>query len=70
MVSSESVQEIAEALFILKMWNPDWNSAFFMSDYSEAEFLAVEQVFPSSQLYIWEFHREQAWERWTRDPVV
>ena len=66
-VSSESAQEIAEALSILKMWNPDWNPAFFTSDYSEAEFLAVEQVFPSSQLYICEFHREQAWERWTRD---
>ena len=66
-VSSESAHEIAEALSILKKWNPDWNPAFFMSDYSEAEFIAVEQVFPSSCLYICDFHREQAWERWTRD---
>ena len=66
-VSSESAHEIAEALSILKKWNPDWNPAFFMSDYSEAEFVAVEQVFPSSRSYICDFHREQAWERWTRD---
>ena len=38
-----------------------------MSDYSEAEFVVVEQVFPSSHLYICDFHREQAWERWTRE---
>ena len=54
-VSSESAHEIAEALSILKKWNPDWNPAFFMSDYSEAEFIAVEQVFPSSCLYICDF---------------
>ena len=62
-VSSESAEAIAEALSILKNWNPEWNPAFFMSDYAEAEFVAVEQVFPSSHLY----SREQVWERWTRD---
>ena len=61
-VSLESAEAIAEALSILKNWNPEWNPAFFMSDYSEAEFVAVEQVFPSSHLYICDFHREQAWE--------
>ena len=44
-VSSKSAEVIAEALSILKNWNPEWNPAFFMSDYSEAEFVAVEQVF-------------------------
>ena len=38
-----------------------------MSDYSEAEFVAVEQVFPSTHLYICDFHREQAWEWCTKD---
>ena len=32
-----------------------------------AEFVAVEQVSPSSHLYICDFHREQAWEWWTQD---
>ena len=42
-------------------------SGFFMTDYSEAESVAVEQIFPSTILYICNFHREQAWERWTKD---
>jgi len=44
-VSSESAEEIGEAISILKKWNPDWNPAFFMSDFSEAEFLAIKKVF-------------------------
>ena len=38
-----------------------------MSDYSEAELSAVEAVFPSTKVYLCDFHREQAWVRWTRD---
>ena len=66
-VSSESAQEIAEALSVLKDWNPEWSPAFFMSDYSEAESVAIEEIFPAAILYICDFHREQAWERWTKD---
>ena len=66
-VSSELAEEIGEAISILKKWNPDWNPAFFMSDFSEAEFLAIKKAFPSTPVYICDFHREQAWERWTKD---
>ena len=38
-----------------------------MTDYSEAELLTIEQVFPSSKSFICDLHREQAWERWVRD---
>ena len=38
-----------------------------MSDYSEAELNAIEAVFPSTTVYLCDFHREQAWMRWTRD---
>jgi len=27
-ISSESAEEIAEALSVLKDWNPEWNPAF------------------------------------------
>ena len=64
---SETACQIGEALQIIKMWNPKWNPAFFMSDYSEAELLAIEQVFPESKTFLCDFHREQAWERWTKD---
>ena len=35
-----------------------------MSDFSKAELLATEQVFPDTKTF---FHHEQAWERWTKD---
>jgi len=66
-VSLESAQEIAEALSVLKDWNPKWNPAYFMTDYSEAESIAIEQIFPRAVSYICDFHREQAWERWTKN---
>ena len=38
-----------------------------MTDYSEAESIALEQIFPCAVSYICDFHREQAWERWTKN---
>ena len=38
-----------------------------MSDYSEAELSAIEATFPSTKVYLCDFHREQAWVRWTKD---
>ena len=65
MVQSETTAEIAEALSILSSWNPDWKPPFFMTDYSEAEIGAINTVLPTCQLYLCDFHREQAWEQWT-----
>ena len=66
-VQSENSENIQEALAILKQWNAEWNPRYFMSDYSEAELSAIEAVFPSTTVYLCDFHREQAWVRWTRD---
>ena len=38
-----------------------------LSDYSEAELLAIEKCFPTTRVFLCDFHREQAWERWTKD---
>ena len=54
-------------LQILKEWNPSWCPKIWMTDYSEAEFLALKQTFPDAKMYLCEFHREQCWERWVRD---
>ena len=64
---AETAEHISEALQQLRVWNPKWNPRFFMTDYSEAELLALEQSFPSLQIYLCDFHREQAWERWTNN---
>ena len=65
-VQSETTEQILEALNILKGWNTDWQPQFFMCDYSEAEISAIERAFPGITVYICDFHREQAWTRWTR----
>ena len=38
-----------------------------MTDYSEAELVVLEEVFPTTTVYLCDFHREQAWERWVKD---
>ena len=38
-----------------------------MCDYSEAEIRALESAFPSTRVYICDFHREQSWGRWVKD---
>ena len=64
---NECATAIQEALEVLKTWNPMWQPAFFMSDYSEAEIIGIESSFPGTFVYICDFHREQAWKRWVKD---
>ena len=66
-VQSESADCIKEAISVLRQWNPEWCPEFFMADFSEAEIQALESSFPNSFVYLCDFHREQAWERWARD---
>ena len=61
---SELVTNIIEALQLIMSWNPQWKPKFFMTDCSEAEISALESCFPNTTVYL---HREQAWERWTKD---
>ena len=65
-VQSESANEMADTLKIIKQWNPNWTPPFFMSDYSKAEQLAIKEVYPECMVYLCDFHREQAWERWVQ----
>ena len=62
---AETAEHISKALQQLRNWNPMWNPQFFMTDYSEAELLAFEQTFPGVQIYLCDFHQQQAWKRWT-----
>ncbi len=66
-IQSETSEHILEALSMLKSWNPSWEPVYFMMDYSDAEMAAVRGLFPSTQVYLCEFHREQAWERWVKE---
>ena len=66
-VQSETTDQIAEALKVLRSWNVEWQPPYFMTDYSEAELAAIKKVFPNCQTYLCDFHREQSWERWTKE---
>ena len=66
-LQSETAEQIAEALKILSSWNPKWQPPYFMTDYSEAEIEAIQGTFPVCKVYLCDFHREQAWERWVKD---
>ena len=66
-VQSESAEQIPEALAIIKSWNPEWSQPLFMTDYSEAEQLTINQFFPNSIVYLCNFHHEQTWERWVKN---
>ena len=66
-MQSESAECIQEAISVLQQWNPDWSPEFFMSHFCETEIQALESSFPDSFVYLCDFQREQAWERWVRD---
>ena len=66
-VQLESTEHVTEALDVIKKWNPSWQPTYFMTDYSEAEIAALEATFPGTTVYLCDFHREQAWERWVRE---
>ena len=54
-VQSEAAEYISEAISIIKQWNPKWSPPFFMTDYSEAEQLAINAIFPDSVVYLCDF---------------
>lgn len=62
----ESSENVAEALQLILQQNPAWNPPSFMVDYSESEINAIKRVFPNAKVYLCSFHREQAWERWSK----
>eukprot|EP00794_Sanderia_malayensis_P002202 gene2202-2507_t len=63
---SETTESIQEALEIMKKWNPEFKPKHFMTDYSNEEITAIENVFPGCFTLLCDFHREQAWDRWLR----
>ena len=66
MCQSEDQASISEALDIIKGWNSGWRPAYFMIDFSNAEIAALEEQFPDSLVYICDFHRYQALQRWSK----
>ena len=66
MYQHEDELSISEALGILQQWNPQWKPKYFMVDFSATEIGATETQFPGVMVYICDFHRQQAIQRWTK----
>ena len=63
---NEDNECITEALNIIKSWTPTWKPKYFMADYSMEEINAIKSEFLDVAVYICDFHREQAWQRWVK----
>ncbi|KAL5015629.1 hypothetical protein ScPMuIL_007287 [Solemya velum] len=66
----ETAEQIASGLEVLKQWNKTWKPISFMCDYDVSEISAVEQTFKGCDVYVCDFHREQAWLRWLKRKEV
>lgn len=62
----ETTDSIIEAVDKLKEENPTWKPKHFITDFCEQEINAIETVFPEAYVFLCDFHREQAWERWVK----
>ncbi|XP_077491460.1 uncharacterized protein LOC144102061 isoform X2 [Amblyomma americanum] len=63
-VQFETTSCIAEALNVFREWSPDLSPEKWMVDCSQVEMDAICQAFPGSKMFICDFHRIQAWQRW------
>ena len=52
---------------LLKSYHRGILSGNHRTSYSEAEIGTIRDVFLSCKVYLCDFHREQAWERWVKD---
>ncbi|XP_033730681.1 uncharacterized protein LOC117320120 [Pecten maximus] len=64
-LEKEDSTSIAEALRIIQENNLQWTCGSYMIDFSEVEANAISRVFPEANIFICDFHRKQAWLRWT-----
>ncbi|XP_065680304.1 uncharacterized protein LOC124806293 [Hydra vulgaris] len=63
---NETFESIKKALNVIKYWNIDLKPLYCMTDYCNEEIRAVETVFIGCEVFICDFHREQAWDRWLK----
>ena len=59
-LQEESVDMITRALSVVKMWNPEVIPKYAFVDFDEREISSLEIVYPSIQVYLCDFDREQA----------
>ena len=63
-IQEESTDMILKALNTVKKWNPKVTPKYAFVDFDEREITALESVYPNAKVFLCDFHREQAWNRW------
>ena len=63
-IQEESTDMILKALNTVKKWNPKVTPKYAFVDFDEREITALESVYPNVKVFLCDFHREQAWNRW------
>ena len=64
-LQEESTEMIKKALKIFKEWNPMVSPKYAFVDFDEREITSLEIVFERVKVFLYNFHREQAWHRRT-----
>ena len=64
-LQEESTEMIPKVLKIFKEWNPMVSPKYAFVDFDEREITSFEKVFQRVNVFLCDFHREQAWHRWT-----
>ena len=60
-LQEELIDMMAKALSVVKIRNPEVAPKYAFVDFDEREILSLEIVCPDIQVYLCDFHREQAW---------
>ena len=55
---------ITKALNKIKFWNPSVSPKYAFVDFDERKITFLETVYPKINVFLCDFHREQAWNRW------
>ena len=54
---------ITRPLDTVKMWNPEVLPKCAFADFDEREIVSLESIYLNIEIYLCDFHREQAWNR-------
>ncbi|KAL5008843.1 hypothetical protein ScPMuIL_014424 [Solemya velum] len=69
-LSADTTTCIAEALEVIKGWNPSWHPENFMCDFDMREIGALQSIFKDAPALLCDFHRITAWRKWLNSSDV
>nr|XP_054773909.1 uncharacterized protein LOC129282002 [Lytechinus pictus] len=59
-----TAEAVEEGFLVMKDWNPNWKPEFFVMDHKVEMMEMIKRVFPGSDVFVSDFHREKLWKEW------